>query len=351
VLAVPFAAHPVAHDLHLKEGTRESAQSELALLDFAFSPLTLPDVREAIKVRCVTRTFKRHDVIDHTQKDLAKGVFVLLDGVVQGQPALSDTSTSLADAEQIPAAAAAAAVGADVPLQRGAVFSNMASVKKVKAITSEEKKSVYSPKGVGVDTHGDGVRVTSISVATETASALWIPEDLFEFAHDPHSLKDVGVAGGEVEASSSEEDDDEEEDGGGEDRGGGSSALQEANAHGLAQVNKRLDAQQQTLDELKQLLLALQPAGQPRPRFAKQDQVLEASEEAVLAAARKAAPRAAPRAALKAAPKASPKPAGGAPDDGATVTAAWTAVTADRQDAIRRMLDESGTDSDDGGGS
>jgi hypothetical protein len=283
--------HPIADDLRLPEGARASSQTELRLLDFAFSPNTLPDVREAIKVRCVTWTFRRHEVISHTQKELAEGVFVLLDGVVQAQ--LSDGIVGLTTAEESPAA-----VGLDVPLERGAVFSNLVSVKKVKQReAADEKKHAPPPKGVGVAKRNDvstqhllpratlllplrfrladvwhvavaqGTRVASISVATESASALWIPAALFEFAHDPHSLKDVGVAAGAVEASSDEDSEDAEVAEDEEDRvDRDDSVFHQANAAGLAEVNRRLDAQQQTLDELKRLLLVLQPAGVQQTR-------------------------------------------------------------------------------------
>jgi CRP-like cAMP-binding protein len=220
--------HPVAEDLTLASDERIPTADELLSVDFACHPLTIADVRQAIKFRTIAKNFRNGDSLDQNEEALARGVFVLLHGRVS-------VETSDIDG------------GKKRVLKRGAVFSQLAAVHKVKKPTGDYGQTA-TPLGKGAT---DGVQVSTMKVTSATASCLWIDEDLFLFAHQGRALQ---VVDGTLAGSSDEDESEDDE----EDIAG----TQQSHGDGLARVNARLDAQQQTLDELKALLLSLQPQAQ-----------------------------------------------------------------------------------------
>lgn len=240
---------------------RIPSTEELPMINSVFSPLVLGDVRDAVKFRCVALDFEKGDAIQSvfsahvtTRKSALEGGVLVL---VRGELLASVVSEA----------------GRDAVVQPGTVFSGSALVKKVKKFDPVDNKqeSALLP-------HPKGMHVSGAVVTSERASALWLDNRLFEFAHDPNSLE---ITFGEEDSSDDNMSDDEDDTTAGEavpfDMNGAQSPLPKHSdfcklqtqmrelKHDMDEKMQRLEQanatmQQELTSKLDALLLAMVPA-------------------------------------------------------------------------------------------
>lgn len=188
----------------LPANARIPTTTELPMIDHAFSPSTLGDVRDAVKFRCVALDFKHKESVQSAEEGgmggLSGGVFVLLRGELKASIADNFSSAavdvmSATKAKQEGLARGRANWGrlrAHQKMQTrwrvlkpGTVFSAVGSVRKVRELAPAPEDG----KPGEVIGHPAGVHVREAVVASEGASALWLDGRLFDFAHDPNSLE------------------------------------------------------------------------------------------------------------------------------------------------------------------
>lgn len=291
---------------------------ELPMINAAFAPLTLPEVRDAVRFRCLAQDFtvgqnfdtskerarsQRASGVDPSSSQesqpeaggsdhvggLLSGVFILLSGEIKATVA-DNIFTLLADETAADATRkAGTTVGGGAArwgklrsrqrkghtwrvLQPGAVFSGTPAVKKVKKSDGDEKK--------GEPPHAAGLRISSAEVSSATATTLWLDLTLFEFAHEPSSMETtISAMDSDDESSDDEHDNDIYQP---EPTTRSATGNDDApSAQALADVHTRLDVQQQvlakqqsTLDEVKSLLQQVLQQQPPRQQELSPDTVV-----------------------------------------------------------------------------
>ena len=213
----------------LPSGARIPNTDELPMIDAAFSPLTLGDVRNAVRFRCVALDFQRNDGVWSTEEaasasasasaaaggggtvsaagGLGNGVYVLISGELSASLEEDSTSSDATAKQQQQQSIATVAARTRATITPGTVFSGLPAVKKVKALVSDGSKHAKE-----LLPHPAGVHVHDAVVVSEKASALWLDGRLFDFAHDPNSLEAMLGEGGQDAGMESEEEEDDADD-------------------------------------------------------------------------------------------------------------------------------------------